>query len=131
MDDDFISAPEAEARFPGRRRSGAAYFVDDDANRWNVVRSPGEGSFEKVEGYRRRGLRVSTDKNDPGYHATAAQFEVRLDGRRIDNWVTADTEEGRVVINAFKGGQIVFAENDETRALTFEETRGAVTVERA
>lgn len=97
MNEDFISAPEAEAQWPGRRKAGAAFIVDPDNNRWDVARSALDGAFERVEGYRRRGMRVSTDKTDPGYTGVPTTFRVTHDGKAISNWVTADSVEGRVV----------------------------------
>jgi hypothetical protein len=127
---EFVSAPEADLRWPGRRKLGAAFLIDPDNNRWDVVRSTLEGQFERVEGYRRTGMRVSTDKTDPGYVSVASLFQVRHDGKVIDNWVTADTGEGRLVCYGVKGGPTVITRGDPTRALTYEMPKGEVVIVR-
>lgn len=128
--DDLISAPEADLRWPGRRKLGAPFLVDPDHNRWDVVRSALEGQFERIEGYRKSGVRISTDKSDPGYTAVASLFEVRHNGRKIENWVTADTTEARLVLYGVRGGPQVLAQNDPARVLTYEAEKGEVAIVR-
>lgn len=128
MADDFISAPEAEARWPGRRQTGVNYLVDPDGNRWDQVRSALEGAFERVEGYRKTGMRVSTDQSDPGYTGVPSSFRVAHDGRLVENWITADSVEGRLVCYGLKGGPTVIAKDDPTRALTYELAPGVVVI---
>ena len=130
MKSEFLSAPEVDSLWPGRRKLGASFFVDPDANRWDVVRSESEGAFERIEGYRKTGMRISTDKGDPGYTAVVSLFEVRHNGRKVENWVTADTSEGRLVLYGIKGGPQVLAKNDPTRALTYEAEKGEVAIVR-
>lgn len=129
MTDEFIAAPEADARWPGRRKLGAKFFVDTEGNRWERVSAPAEGSFERIEGYRRRGKRVSTDQSDPGYTANPNAFRVSFAGKDVEYWVTADDTEGLLVTYAFRGSKVVFAADDPDRALA-QEHRGVVEIMR-
>lgn len=130
MADEIISAPEAEARWPGRRQTGATYIVDPEGNRWDQARSALEGAFERVEGYRKSGMRISTDERDPGYTSVTSAFRVTHDGKPIENWITADTVECKLVCYGLKGGPTVIGKDDPTRALTFEMSPGLVVITR-
>ena len=43
-------------------------------------------------------MKVSVDKDDKGYGVNAYKYEVMLNGKIIDNCITADEDEGYCVI---------------------------------
>lgn len=45
-------------------------------------------------------MRVSVNKNDPGYFIGAQRCEVYLDGEFVESCLTADEEKGEVVVLA-------------------------------
>ena len=68
-------------------------------------------------------MRVSADKNDPGYNPSAFGTEVYLNGEKLRNCVTADDKKGIVIVYAEdKDGQLI-SDGDDIKT---EELRGEV-----
>lgn len=49
-------------------------------------------------------MRISTDKNDPGYNWVASRCHVRFNGQLLRSVVTADEEAGMVQVYRKKDG---------------------------
>lgn len=68
-------------------------------------------------------MRISIDKNDPGYNFTALGTEVYLNGKKQNNCITADDKKGIVIVYAEdKEGKLILEGHD----IKTEELHGEV-----
>lgn len=71
-------------------------------------------------------MRVSTQKDDPGFREDTYRFEVFLNGKRLDNCITADEEQMYVWV--YKKGEDGKLSVDDYGRFIEEKLIGAVKI---